>query len=100
MRPKFRIAIRLGLLDPPRLVPYTKMKGEPEPWNTDQEKAISKKMALESVVLLKNANNLLPLDKNEDQIDCRDRAAGRLGSLGLVRRHAALQSDSASGNQQ
>ncbi|MFZ0304983.1 MAG: glycoside hydrolase family 3 C-terminal domain-containing protein [Terracidiphilus sp.] len=65
VRPKFRIAIKLGLLDPPDLVPFTKMKGEPEPWNTDQEKAISKKMALESVVLLKNANNLLPLDKTK-----------------------------------
>ncbi len=40
------------------------MKGEPEPWNTDQEKAISRKMALESIVLLKNDKNLLPLDKN------------------------------------
>ncbi len=64
VRPKFRIAIKLGLLDPPDMVPFTKMKGEPEPWNTDQEKAISKKMALESVVLLKNDKNLLPLDKS------------------------------------
>ena len=65
VRPKFRIAIKLGLLDPPDMVPFTKMKGEPEPWNTDQEHAISKKMALESIVLLKNANNLLPLDKTK-----------------------------------
>ena len=64
VRPKLRIAIRLGLLDPPDTVPFSKMKGQPEPWNTDQERAISKKMALESVVLLKNDKNLLPLDKN------------------------------------
>ena len=63
VRPKFRIAIKLGLLDPPDAVPFSKMKGQPEPWNTDQERAISKKMALESVVLLKNDKNLLPLDK-------------------------------------
>jgi beta-glucosidase len=63
VRPKFRIAIKLGLLDPPDTVPFSKMKGAPEPWNTDQEKAISTRMALESVVLLKNDNNLLPLDK-------------------------------------
>ncbi len=44
------------------------MKGEPEPWKADQDKAISRKMALESVVLLKNDNNLLPLDKNTTQI--------------------------------
>ncbi|HTW81681.1 MAG TPA: glycoside hydrolase family 3 C-terminal domain-containing protein [Terracidiphilus sp.] len=65
VRPKFRIAIKLGLLDPPEMVPFTRMKGEPEPWNTDQEHAISKKMALESVVLLKNENSLLPLDKTK-----------------------------------
>jgi beta-glucosidase len=65
VRPKFRIAIKLGLLDPPGTAPFSKMKGQPEPWNTDQEKTISKKMALESVVLLKNDNNLLPLDKTK-----------------------------------
>jgi beta-glucosidase len=65
IRPKFRIAIKLGLLDPPETVPFSKMKGEPEPWNSDQAKAISTKMALESVVLLKNDNNLLPLDKTK-----------------------------------
>jgi len=64
-RPKFRIAIKLGLLDPPDAVPFSKMKGAPEPWSADQDKAISKKMALESVVLLKNENNLLPLDKTK-----------------------------------
>jgi beta-glucosidase len=65
VRPKFRLAIKLGLLDPPDTVPFSKMKGEPEPWNADQDKATSKKMALESVVLLKNDNNLLPLDKTK-----------------------------------
>jgi beta-glucosidase len=64
LRPKFRIAIRLGLLDPPDMVPYSKIKDSPEPWNTDRDRDISKKMALESVVLLKNEDHLLPLDKN------------------------------------
>jgi beta-glucosidase len=64
LRPKFRVAIRLGLLDPPEMVPYAKIKDTPEPWNTDRDRDISKKMALESVVLLKNENNLLPLDKH------------------------------------
>jgi beta-glucosidase len=65
VRPKFRIAIKLGLLDPPDTVPFSKLKGAPEPWKTDQEKAISTRMALESVVLLKNDKNLLPLDKTK-----------------------------------
>ncbi len=65
LRPKFRIAIRLGLLDPPEMVPYTKIKDSPEPWNTDKDRDVSQQMALESVVLLKNENNLLPLDKSK-----------------------------------
>ena len=64
LRPKFRIAIRLGLLDPPEMVPYAKIKDSPEPWNTDRDRNVSLKMALESVVLLKNENNILPLDKS------------------------------------
>jgi beta-glucosidase len=64
LRPKFRITIRLGLLDPPEMVPYSKVKDSPEPWNTDEDKAVSKKMALESVVLLKNEENFLPLSKS------------------------------------
>jgi beta-glucosidase len=64
LRPKFRISIRLGLLDPPEMVPYSKIKDGPEPWNTDRDRSVSKKMALESVVLLKNQNSLLPLKKD------------------------------------
>jgi beta-glucosidase len=63
LRYKFRIAIKLGLLDPPDMVPYTKIKDGPEPWNTDRDRDVSKKLAVESVVLLKNDKSLLPLDK-------------------------------------
>ena len=63
LRRKFRITIKLGLLDPPNMVPYTSIKDSPEPWNTDKDRDVSRKMALESVVLLKNENNFLPLDK-------------------------------------
>ena len=63
LRPKFRVTIRLGLLDPPEMVPYTKIQDSPEPWNTEKHQAVSMKMALESVVLLKNANSFLPLKK-------------------------------------
>jgi beta-glucosidase len=65
LRPKFRITIRLGLLDPSEMVPYSKIKDSPEPWNTDKDREVSRQMALESVVLLKNENGLLPLDKNK-----------------------------------
>jgi beta-glucosidase len=64
LRPKFRVTIRLGLLDPLNVVPYSKVKDGEEPWNGEEHKEISKKMALESVVLLKNENNFLPLKKD------------------------------------
>jgi beta-glucosidase len=64
LRPKFRITIRLGLLDPPEMVPYSSIKDAPEPWNTDKDRGVSKQMALESVVLLKNEKNFLPLSKD------------------------------------
>ncbi len=63
LRRKFRIAIKLGLLDPPEMVPYTTIKDSPVPWNTDRDRSVSQKIALESVVLLKNQDNLLPHDK-------------------------------------
>ena len=65
LRPKFRVTIRLGLLDPPEMVAYSKIKDSPEPWNTDKDRDVSKQLALESVVLLKNENNILPLDKSK-----------------------------------
>jgi beta-glucosidase len=61
---KLRVAVKLGLLDPPSIVPYSTIKDSPEPWNTDKDKSISQKLALESVVLLKNANSFLPLKKD------------------------------------
>ena len=63
LRRKFRVTLRLGLLDPPDMVPYSSIKDSPEPWNTDKDRDVSKKMALESVVLLKNAHEFLPLQK-------------------------------------
>jgi beta-glucosidase len=65
LRRKFLITIKLGLLDPPEMVPYTAIKDSPLPWNTDRDQAVSKKIALESVVLLKNQDSLLPLDKKK-----------------------------------
>ncbi|HTD22821.1 MAG TPA: glycoside hydrolase family 3 C-terminal domain-containing protein [Terriglobales bacterium] len=64
LRPKFRITLRLGLLDPREMVPYSNIKDSPEPWNTEKDKAVSEKMALESVVLLKNTDAFLPLKKD------------------------------------
>jgi beta-glucosidase len=63
IRPKFRIAIRLGLLDPPEIVPYAKIKDGPEPWGAEEDRSVSQQTALESVVLLKNERSFLPLKR-------------------------------------
>ena len=62
---KYRVTVKLGLLDPPSMVPYSTVKDAPEPWTTEADRAVSQKIALESVVLLKNANSALPLQKDK-----------------------------------
>jgi beta-glucosidase len=65
LKGKYKTIIKLGLLDPPERVPYAKIgaAGEPEPWNGAKHKAVAAEVARESVVLLKNANQMLPLNK-------------------------------------
>jgi beta-glucosidase len=56
--------IRLGLLDPPSMVPYSNIGNEPDdPWLTEKHKAVARLATQESIVLLKNSKNLLPLDR-------------------------------------
>ncbi len=59
LRGKFRIVIRLGLLDP---APQA-AASSPEPWNSDADKAVALQVAREGIVLLKNGSGLLPLDR-------------------------------------
>ena len=61
LRRKFVISLRLGLLDPtPAPIPAASA----EPWKTSKDMEVSERMALESVVLLKNENQTLPLQKS------------------------------------
>ena len=62
LRRKFRVTVRLGLIDPPENNPYASIKNGPEPWLGETHRAASLQMALESIVLLKNKGGLLPLD--------------------------------------
>jgi beta-glucosidase len=64
LKNEFRVMIKLGMLDPPERVAYTKIKGDEDAWKLSDHKAVAKQVALESVVLLKNAGGLLPLDRN------------------------------------
>jgi beta-glucosidase len=64
-RGTFRTMIKLGLLDPPEMVPYTKIHDGPEPWTRSESKVLAHEVTQEAIVLLKNQNNLLPLDKSK-----------------------------------
>jgi beta-glucosidase len=65
LRGKFRTVIRLGLLDPPEQVPYASIKEGPEPWKSEAHKGVARAVARESIVLLKNSGNFLPLNKEK-----------------------------------
>ena len=63
LKGEFRVMIKLGLLDPPERVKYASIQGDDEVWKRPEHKAIALRVAQESVVLLKNAGNFLPLDR-------------------------------------
>ena len=64
LRGNFRVMIRLGLLDPPERVPYSSIGKDPnDPWFSEKHKAVALRATQESIVLLKNSANTLPLDK-------------------------------------
>jgi beta-glucosidase len=63
LRRKFRITLKLGLLDPPDHVSYAAIHDGPAPWDGSHDRGVSKQMALESIVLLKNAHAALPLHR-------------------------------------
>jgi len=59
VRRLFLARFRLGLFDPPSLVPYSKLTSADN--DTEGHRQVALRMARESIVLLKNKNNLLPL---------------------------------------
>ena len=58
---KLQVTLRLGLLDPAEGNPYAAIRNGPEPWTLPRHQTVSLQMALESIVLLKNAGHALPL---------------------------------------
>jgi beta-glucosidase len=62
-----RLYLRLGEMDPPGIDPYEsigrKTEGELPPWERDSSRALARLATDESIVLLKNEHNTLPLDR-------------------------------------
>jgi beta-glucosidase len=67
LRGLFRVSLRLGLLDPPDRVPYSRIgaAGDPEPWLKPETRAFVREVTRKSIVLLKNDAGLLPFDRKK-----------------------------------
>jgi beta-glucosidase len=69
LRGVFRVMLRLGMLDPNEAVPYASIgfndlaKGDP--WEWQKHKELARRVTDESIVLLKNEGNLLPIDSSK-----------------------------------
>jgi beta-glucosidase len=67
----FRVIIRLGLLDPAAMVPYSRIGTENlergDPWDWPAHKDLARKVTDESIVLLKNDRHMLPLNASRLQ---------------------------------
>jgi beta-glucosidase len=66
---ELRVFLRLGEFDAPGVDPYgeigKKTEGALPPWELDSSKALARLATVESVVLLKNEGNTLPLDRTK-----------------------------------
>ena len=62
LRRVLRVRFRLGEFDPPGMVPYTKIA--PDVIDSPAHRQLALRTAQESIVLLKNENHFLPLDKS------------------------------------
>lgn len=67
LRGKFRTVVRLGLVDGSTRSPYAAVgsDGGPEPWNSEKHKALALEVARKSIVLLKNTDYTLPLNRDK-----------------------------------
>ncbi|HEY2471965.1 MAG TPA: glycoside hydrolase family 3 C-terminal domain-containing protein [Terracidiphilus sp.] len=63
------VYVKLGELDPPGADLYAKIgresNGEVPPWERESSKTLARQVTDESIVLLKNENNTLPLDRTK-----------------------------------
>jgi beta-glucosidase len=64
LRGVYRVMFHLGLLDPPGRVPYAAIGAGPEPWLTEEHRAVARWATRKSIVLLKNSPAVLPLERS------------------------------------
>ncbi|MBO9582764.1 MAG: glycoside hydrolase family 3 C-terminal domain-containing protein [Flavobacterium sp.] len=68
LRGNYRVMIKLGMLDASNENPYSKIgkdKDTIDPWKTEAHKKIALEATQKSIVLLKNENGFLPLQKEK-----------------------------------
>ena len=66
LKTNFRVMIKLGLLDPTAMVPFAQIGSERgEPWLSESHKSFARLITNKSIVLLKNSNQTLPLDRTK-----------------------------------
>ncbi len=65
LRGVFRVMIKLGQLDDSTLVPYASIHTGPQPWTNPASRQFVRTITQRSIVLLRNAGNTLPLDKQK-----------------------------------
>jgi beta-glucosidase len=63
LRGVFRVMIKLGEWDDPTLVPFASIRGGEPPFMSREHRQFVRLLTQKSIVLLKNADHLLPLDK-------------------------------------
>ena len=65
IRGRFRVLLRLGLLDNGSPYNAIGVNDTIDPWTKPETKALAREVTSKSIVLLKNEGELLPLDKNQ-----------------------------------
>ncbi|MBN2348655.1 MAG: glycoside hydrolase family 3 C-terminal domain-containing protein [Bacteroidales bacterium] len=67
LRGNFRVMIKLGMLDPPEMVPYNAIgvADTAAPWWSEKHRKAALEVTQKSIVLLKNENKTLPLNSKK-----------------------------------
>jgi beta-glucosidase len=62
LRPLLKTRFRLGLFDPPEMIPWSTLC--PEVVDSPEHRKLAREAAVKSIVLLQNKNNVLPLNRD------------------------------------